>query len=493
MEPTGKRHKVRFGFRLKLIGLVALSVGLAAAASLAYSTYILRDNVITSVQDRVAVMAATSALGIRGEDLEAVTTPEDYRKPEYARIYNALAAIYLATEHRRVKLDNVYALRVDPNDPAGQRVIFAAHLPGDVNFPHGLAPIERMSDPDVNYIGNDLSYTILPEMKAVLYRGAPSSATGIYIQEPWGAWISGFAPIKTSDGRIVGLLEVDYDLNFIESYLFSQVLKIATAVLAVLLIVLGLSVLLADSFVRPVYTLGRAVDEFAAGNYGKRVQLRRGDEFDLLGDHFNDMAQSLEEKLHLSKYVSPDTLRRVSGQTSHEVTAGSRKHVVCFFADVRGFTAYSEHHPVEQVISMLNDLLERQTRIILEHGGGIDKFVGDEVMATFEGDDGLERALRAALRIQAEPLEHTTVSIEIGVHAGEVIQGDIGSRDRKDFTVIGSTVNLAARLCSAAGPGQILVTEPVWATLPGDFQSETLAPLHLKGISDPVAVRNVTG
>ena len=119
MEPTGKRHKVRFGFRLKLIGLVALSVGLAAAASLAYSTYILRDNVITSVQDRVAVMAATSALGIRGEDLEAVTTPEDYRKPEYARIYNALAAIYLATEHRRVKLDNVYALRVDPNDPAG--------------------------------------------------------------------------------------------------------------------------------------------------------------------------------------------------------------------------------------------------------------------------------------------------------------------------------------------------------------------------------------
>jgi adenylate cyclase len=175
------------------------------------------------------------------------------------------------------------------------------------------------------------------------------------------------------------------------------------------------------------------------------------------------------------------------------VAAGSRKHVVCFFADVRGFTAYSESHPVEEVIAMLNDLLERQTRIILEHRGGIDKFVGDEVMATFEGEDGLDRALRAALDIQAEPLTHAAVSIGIGIHAGEVIQGDIGSRDRKDFTIIGSTVNLAARLCSAAGPGQILVTESVWNTLAGDFEAEALPPLQLKGISEPVPVRDVTG
>lgn len=488
-----------FGFRAKLILLVGLAVLLVGAFSLAYNYIILRAQVISSTQRTVEILAATAALQLRGEDIRELRHPADYAGPEYAAVYDALKRVLIQNADKNFKADNIYVIRQDPDDRTGNRIYFAAHLPGDEAFEYGIGPVSRMADSAVNYIGNDVGYPLRAEMKRIVYEGASATSTDIYEFPPYGAWISGFAPIRSAEG----ILEIDYDLNFIEAYLFEQFLKAFAGIAGVLLLAVIGSVWLANTFSKPVQALTTAVVAIGAGDYKQRVNLKRTDEFEALGRHFNEMARALalEERMHLSKYVSQDTMTRVAAEDSHGVISGTRETIVCLFSDIRGFTAYSEQHPVEDVIRLLNDLLHRQTEVILAHNGNIDKFVGDEVMATFRGEHRLKNALDAAINIQRElrsdgdVLEgalQESVSIGIGINEGEVIQGDIGSVERKDFTVIGSAVNLAARLCSAADGGQILVTGDLAARLGAVYRTQSHGAVQFKGIDGPSAVFSVT-
>lgn len=488
-------RRMAFGFRAKLILLVGLAVLLVGAFSLAYNYIVLRGQILSSTKRTVEVMAATAALQLRGEDVRELRAADDYKSPEYAAVYRALKGVLVQNAGKNFKVDNIYVIRQDPDDPTGERIYFAAHLPGDDAFEFGVAPVSRMADPDVNYIGNDVSYPLRPEMRRIVYEGASATSTGIYEFPPYGAWISGFAPVRTAAGEVEGILEIDYDLNFIESYLFEQFLRVFLGIAGILLLAIIGSVWLANTFSRPVQALTRAVVAIGEGDYKHRLRLNRTDEFEALGRHFNDMARALEERMHLSKYVSRDTLNRVAAvEDSHAVLSGTRETIVCLFSDIRGFTAYSERHPVENVIRLLNDLLHRQTQVILAHDGNIDKFVGDEVMATFRGEHRLRNALNAAMDIQRELQATATdgsreaVSIGIGINEGVVIQGDIGSEARKDFTVIGSAVNLAARLCSAAGGGQILVTEALAKRIEAPYAARFEREVQFKGIEGASAV-----
>ena len=167
------------------------------------------------------------------------------------------------------------------------------------------------------------------------------------------------------------------------------------------------------------------------------------------------------------------------------------------FTDVRGFTSYTERRKPEQVVEVLNRLLEKQSEIIQKSGGDIDKFVGDEIVAIFSGNDAPWRACTAALRIvrlcaeSAEEFDH--LSVGAGIATGSVIHGMIGSLRRADFTVIGDSVNVASRLCGIAKGMQIVVSEATKSATEARFQFKGPFSVKLKGKDRPQRIWLLTG
>jgi class 3 adenylate cyclase len=178
-----------------------------------------------------------------------------------------------------------------------------------------------------------------------------------------------------------------------------------------------------------------------------------------------------------------------------------RKQVTVMFADISGFTAMSEKLDPEEVRSMINACFERLGAVIDHYAGHIDKFIGDEIMALFGApvthENDPERSLRAALEMM-EALdkfnqEHAhqipkPLALHFGINSGLVIAGGIGTAQRQDYSVMGDTVNLAARLEDLSEAGQILVGESTYRLTSPMFEFEPLKPVNLKGKAQPVQV-----
>lgn len=178
---------------------------------------------------------------------------------------------------------------------------------------------------------------------------------------------------------------------------------------------------------------------------------------------------------------------------------GERRDVTVLFADLCDYTALSGAFDPELVYGLLNAILDVLVKEIHRFEGVVNQFRGDGLMATFgiplAHENDPERAVRAALNMQQALLElnrevesrlGVTVKVRIGINHGEVIAGSIGSEDRRDFTIIGTAVNLAARLENAADPGSVLVSRSVYQRTYRLFEFQAQPPLELKGIAEPV-------
>lgn len=157
------------------------------------------------------------------------------------------------------------------------------------------------------------------------------------------------------------------------------------------------------------------------------------------------------------EYVSPEVAKKLVSERSK--IAGECKQVAVLFSDLRGFTTLSERTAPAELVQRLNEYFDRMVEAIGEHGGVVDKFIGDAAMAVFGGvlpvDNPCDAAVGAALAMRARLAELNSerekagrprLENGVGVHFGEVLQGSIGSRGRKDFTVIGDAVNIASRI-----------------------------------------------
>lgn len=220
----------------------------------------------------------------------------------------------------------------------------------------------------------------------------------------------------------------------------------------------GLARFMKRAVVAPVTQIGALCSRVAAGDFGGGVDYRADDEIGELARTVDEMALGLRERFELAKYVSGSTLSALSGDQK-----GKRERRTLLFSDVRGFTAFSERLPAETVVEALNRLLDAQARAVALHGGDVDKFVGDQIVAVFSGAGAEERACRAALDMHRAAAGAAgagpggRLSVGAGIASGDVIHGMIGSSARADFTVIGDAVNIAARLCGAAKAGMTLV------------------------------------
>ena len=247
----------------------------------------------------------------------------------------------------------------------------------------------------------------------------------------------------------------------------------------------------------PILKIGQAAIQIAKGNLNVRVNdVRSHDEIGDLATRFNEMIVQLNERFELQKFVSRGTMKAIEQTDGQEVSlGGERRRVAILFADIRGYTAFSEGREPEEVVEVLNSYFQTISDIVAENHGDIDKFVGDEIMALFVGSNMTKHAVECAIDIMNAMKKMTTDSgvnlrIGVGIHVGEVVFGAMGSSQRKDFTVLGDHVNLAARLCSAAGPDETFVTRDVIDELPEKLSeiADALEPISVKGKSKPIEI-----
>ncbi len=171
------------------------------------------------------------------------------------------------------------------------------------------------------------------------------------------------------------------------------------------------------------------------------------------------------------------------------------------FIDLCGFTKISENEEPNTVVGLLNEYFDLMVREIIDQKGSVDKFIGDAVMALFQGPDHLERAIKSCIiirdKMNAIPvyteMDSFRPQVSIGVNSGEMVCGNIGSKSLKrlDYTVIGDTVNVSARLQSLATPGQILVLERCQNQMKDNFKFNKIGEMVLKNIAKPAMVFEV--
>src|SRR5271155_154827 len=277
---------------------------------------------------------------------------------------------------------------------------------------------------------------------------------------------------------------------------------LAALALAALLLGVVLGFLFSGPISSPLVNLAGAAREIEQGKYEAIDSFRSAhpdrfdarDEIGELSRAFIDMARGLQQRFAMSKYMSR-TAYQMLEQSGAANPAGERKWLALIFSDVRGFTAFSEDRDPALVIERLNEVLGLEADVVRRHGGDVDKFVGDAMFAWFSGPQRCRRAVDSAVEILSELNARFAgkagTEIGFGIHVGEVVVGSMGSQDRRDYTAIGRSVNLAARLCSAAKSGQILVSQAVATELEGALSLSPLPPVSAKGFSEPVRVFEV--
>lgn len=160
----------------------------------------------------------------------------------------------------------------------------------------------------------------------------------------------------------------------------------------------------------------------------------------------------------LQQLVSKEAANTLRSSVGNSLVIPKRVKVTILFTDIRGFTDYCEHESPETIISFLNQILGITIQTIEKHQGDIDKLIGDSVLAFFQGEDAEISALTAAQEVLNNlHQENFPRGVGIGIYTGNAVIGTIGADNRKDFTVIGDTVNVASRLCSAAKENEIVI------------------------------------
>lgn len=271
---------------------------------------------------------------------------------------------------------------------------------------------------------------------------------------------------------------------------------VLVGLIALILAIIG-AFLLAEGITAPVRKLLAGTEAIRSGDYEFQIQVKSTDEIGRLARSFNEMVLGLKERFLISKFVSSSTVQMIRNEKGEVRLGGERKNVTVFFSDIRGFTAFSERVEPEVVIDLLNKYLSTQAAIVTKHNGIIDKFVGDEVIAIFEGEDMADLAVLCAVEIQKEInlLNESNIEdirIGIGINTGMAIVGNVGSEERMDHTVLGNNMNLGQRLCSSAGPGQIIISEASWRLLKTkSVRTKTLDAISVKGMSRPMQTYEV--
>jgi class 3 adenylate cyclase len=268
-----------------------------------------------------------------------------------------------------------------------------------------------------------------------------------------------YVPYLDVDGNLRAIFELYEDVSSLDTMLMETAVPAITMPIAlqiVLMIVLGILV--------------------------RRAQR----DIDSRTDAIGQLNQRLESFVSASAINAAKNAGTMDNIPSRKITC------TLFHSDVRDFTSYAEDNQPERVVFFLNDLMTIQVNIVTQFGGDVDKMIGDALLVRFEGENAERRAIDAAKSILDEVRRASLArGLGVGIYTGPVISGAIGPKSRRDFTVIGDSVNMSARLCSHAQAGEIIADASSVATAEaeGFFEEERI---QVKGRAVPLAAKRWT-
>jgi len=303
-------------------------------------------------------------------------------------------------------------------------------------------------------------------------------------------------------------------ISFSQSGMRESATRALQAIIAATILIIALGMAMAFALGRritqPIDKLVNASRAIGQGDYSFRFKERRKDELGLLMEAFNEMAQGMLEKTQvksaLSRYVSAGVAREILSNLDDIGLSGKRVEGSVLFADIKGFTQIAEKMRPEELVAILNRYFTLITCACEINHGMVDKYMGDGVMLVFgapEPDtDHAYHAISCALLIQKLVAHENAlrseqgkfpVEFRVGVNTGSMLAGNMGSRERMEYTVVGDTVNLASRLCGITNGNEIVISREMYLrddirerVVAGEYQS-----IRLRGISQPVSTYRV--
>lgn len=479
--------------RLKLlIGFVAVvlfTVGLFFSLTWFHA----KQMVFERIQSTVLSITIAAAERIDG-DLHEQIQPGD----EESEAYRTIEAVMREDRdhHRRedVYVEYVYTFRPeDPANPAGNWVYVV-----DAGEPSEDKP--RIGDEFVSEAEKGEQTALAEGLKAPYVEDS-------FLIDEYGRFLSATAPIRDSSGKAVALLGVDLNASDVEGRLQQLLVKGMIGLGVTIVSGIALALVLSTIATRPLRRVKAGVDAIADGDFETRVTGLPKDEFGALGDAVNQMAKSLREREMLkeafARYVSRDVADRMLESAELPKLEGARQKITVLFSDIRGFTAWSERVQPEEVVAQLNEYFTRMVDIVFSNRGGIDKFIGDGLMAVFgaplEDEDQEHHAVKTMLEMHEVACElaanwkikgQHVFQIGMAVHTGAAVVGNIGSEQKMDYTAVGRTVNVAARLeahTKKAGVAGLISAETAQAVR-DRFEFESLGNVQLPGVSGELEV-----
>lgn len=374
--------------------------------------------------------------------------------------------------------------------------------------------IRAYTDLEITFFGESKVFGTTLEKRNVgvniLRATAPAAKQIVHLRLGGEDFLSYFLPLPAENGRPIALLQRSLDRE-LAPYLRLEHTYLGLALLG-LVVSVGLGIWIARGVSRPVLQLAEGARNIAEGNYQHRVHLKQEDELGSLATSFNQMSEGLAERDRVRDLLGKVVSREVAAELLQKGIAlgGEEREVTVLFSDLRNYTGMSEMLPAQEMIRILNHYFTRMSAIVEKHGGVVDKYVGDALMALFgapvakEGD--ADRALQTALEMTAALDELNrdwherglpTIDIGIGVNTDVVIAGNMGSETRLNYTVIGDGVNLASRLEGLTKVAEyrtrIIISGATLAKAREVYRTRPLGEVAVKGKQKPTEIFALLG
>ncbi len=335
--------------------------------------------------------------------------------------------------------------------------------------------------------GSVMALNAKNEMRLFAYRPMPNPST--LASQPW-------------------ILLTEINANEMVAPLRAVRRELALGLILVLLAGLLVAHQTSRSIQRPLQALGEFAERVGAGDLTGRTDVGGNDVAGRLAASLNDMTRGLAERDHVKEVFG----RYIATQVSDKILAGQAnlggesRRVTILFSDIRNFTGMSEQMTPAQIVSFLNDYFSEMVDAVFEHEGMLDKFLGDGLMAVFgafgDAPDHPRQAVRAALRMRAllgkingerAMAAKPPIAIGIGIHSDDVVVGNIGSRKRLEFTVVGDGVNVSSRLqgLNKEFGTTILISEATYEAVKDEFECHQMPEAPIRGKTREVRIYEV--
>jgi class 3 adenylate cyclase len=365
-----------------------------------------------------------------------------------------------------------------------------------------IHPDHEMVGSDINANGEELDQQLSGDVKNNRiqfrqYLGKRQNA----------AWYMGFHRVKATGICFVLSAPAKTVLKPLR-HLTYQMAGLATFLISGLLV---LFIVMTQRISRPIIDLkDSAMSVTENGSYQDALDVKSRDEVGQLTMAFNEMMEGLRQRDFIrdtfGRYVTKEVVEELIGTPNGLELGGETREITIMFSDLRGFTPLCEQLRPDQVIEILNRYLGKMTPVIGQYNGTINEFIGDAILTIFGApirrDDSSTRAVACAVALQLamEDLNHENrdrglppLFMGIGIHTGDVIVGNIGSKERAKYGVVGHNINLASRVEGATVGGQILITQSTYAQVKHLVIVRDVRSMEFKGVEDEINIYDVTG